>query len=428
MLKRLFSARPSVPLSFRLEDLYDTVCACTRCGGCQQACPRYRQTPLETVSPRGQNQLLRALLEKKWKPAETADSLNTVVLSCTLCGECTLSCAGQVPTAKHVLELRRALRVRTLPFLLRRLLNLRTDSPRLFAFLLHILLWLRRMGAVALLRSCKITRLPFLQWVNYADDILPRRARVFTPGKQNSSSKKQLVYLPSLEANCFLPELAATTVQLASHHYSCRVWTHTPSGLFDYLYGDLRKCRRTVKRLILRHQREKCPPVLTDSIDVFHFLQQMPGLFVRYPRWQKKAQQLANRALFITDLLPKKTTLKKEFSAPVALVSSEILAQNPDERKNTETILTTLFKKNFIHCKQQPFLPAGGYCFTPKADIAFFGKEAVKHLADEQTKTAVTLSGLAQLELEARLRQLYPCAHAVHIAEIGEATYARLHQ
>lgn len=429
MLKKQFSSRLLTNPSSGLDNLYDTVCACTRCGACQQVCPRYQETPLETVSPRGQNQLLRALLERKLKLTDAADALADNALSCTLCGQCTLACAGKVPTAQHVVEVRRALQVRTLPCLLHALLNLRSTSPRFFAFLLHGILWLRRIGLVALLRGCGITRLPFLQWVNYADTILPKRARFFTmSGKQKATSKKKLVYLPSLEAQYFLPQLAETTLQLALHHYDCRVWLHMPCGLFDYLYGDLHQCRHTVKRLISRHQQEQLPPVLTDSIDVFRFLQQMPRLFARYPRWQKKAQQLAERVLFVTDLLPKKLILQKDFPLPVTLLNSTILAQNPDERKNTETILTTLFKQNFINCNQpQPFLPAGGYCFTPQADVKFFGKEAVERLAAAQTKTVVVLSGLAQLEIEAHLRQLYPCAQALHIAEIGEATYARLH-
>lgn len=185
--------------------VYDSASFCTRCGSCQQACPTYVLTAEETFSPRGRNQAVRLAAEGKLNPAQNKELLSRLVNSCLLCGRCTQACAGKIPTAEHMLELRRTLNGRALPALLHTLLSWRSRRPGLFRFIVRAGLALRRAGAVRLLRLMGLTRLPGLTWINHADDILPARTPAFAKRLRQAQipaapQDPALIYLPSLEA------------------------------------------------------------------------------------------------------------------------------------------------------------------------------------------------------------------------------------
>lgn len=296
---------------FGARDVYDSAAHCTRCGCCQQTCPSYALKKQETFSPRGRNQALRLVLERKLDPRRNKKLLEEIVNTCTLCGRCTQTCAGKIPTAEHMLELRRALALRALPASLHRLLGLRNTHPRLFNGFVRAGLFLRRMGAIKILRKTGLAGALGIGWLHRADELLPKRTPpvkkyLLQQGLVPNPENPNLIYLPSLEAEYFLPELAACTLKAAAGKYRPVVWRNTSSGLFEYVYGDLRKSRRAVRRLINRREKAGGPPLLTDSADVFIFLRRAPQLFAGNKRWETKARDLARNILFVTDVLPKK--------------------------------------------------------------------------------------------------------------------------
>ena len=86
-----------------LKKFEDVVAACNRCGFCTSYCPTYKASGSEAQSPRGRNQLFRALLEGKIKnPSDALESFD----SCLLCGECTSVCFSEVPTAQLMMQAR----------------------------------------------------------------------------------------------------------------------------------------------------------------------------------------------------------------------------------------------------------------------------------------------------------------------------------
>lgn len=394
--------------------LYDSVCFCNRCGLCAPVCPAYQEHPQESNSPRGRNQALRGILEGKIKPAHVRKELVELLASCTLCGRCQAVCPGQIPTAQHLVELRRLLRINLLPSVLFNCLRLRGTAPRLFAGLVHTGLWLRRFKFFSF-----FTQIPGLTFLKHADNLLPARTpKPFSaPGQPNPN----LIYLPSLEAEFFLPDLARRTYQTASAKYRLVVWSNTASGLFEFVYGDLQRARHQVRRLITRHHRtgKGNLPLLTDSIDVYHFLKQAPQLFESFPTWQQKAEQFASCLRFVTDILPPKPAGLAKISTPVLWMPSALFfAQSPVQLHTAER-MRTLFKKNLVECGyKQPCVAPAGYGFIKGSRTSSYHLQAVRTVAQAQAQTVLVLSGLAALELGFWLRQFYPTARACHIAEL----------
>lgn len=401
--------------AFGKRSLYDSVCFCNRCGMCAPVCPAYQEHPQESHSPRGRNQALRYILEGKLKPTSVRKELLALLSSCTLCGQCSAVCPGQIPTVQHMLALRRLLRTSLLAPSLTFFLRLRGTSPRLFSFSVQVGLWLRRLHLWGLLAD-----LPGFTWLKHADEILPTP----TPHRFKVTSQKRpsLIYLPSLEAEFFIPHVAQSTYQLASQKHRVLLWNNTASGLFEFTYGNLQLSRRRVRTLLTRHRRTGNGhlPLLTDSIDVYHFLKQAPQLFENFPAWQEKAEHFASCVHFVTDFFPKKPSGIKHICKPVMLMPSALLQAQSSAQQQAAQIMHTLFKKNLVECGyKQPRVAPAGYGFVTGSRANVYNMQAVRTVAHHQVQTVVVLSGLAALELGFSLRQFYPSARACHIAKLN---------
>lgn len=400
--------------------VYDSVAHCTRCGCCQQACPSLLIKKQETFSPRGRNQMIRLLMEGKLNAHTHRLLLEEVINSCTLCGRCIQACAGKIPTAEHILELRRRLNLRALPALLHRLLTLRTVAPVWFSRLVRAGLLARRTGIVKLLRLTGITRLKGLSWINRADDLLPAQTPELKKYLLNQklsleSHNPTLVYLPSMEAEFLMPHIAADVLKLSAKKYRMQIWPNQSSGLFEYIYGDLRKSRLAVRRLIRRHEQTGRLPLLTDSADVFIFLHRAAQLFSGNKRWEEKARRFSQRILFVTDIMPKKP-FSSAAKTPVRLDYSALFCREGEPFESAHKILKTLFKKNFVECLYTDAdTPAFGYGFVRSNLAQEMALQTVRSIAQTQAATVFTLSGLSALELNYWLKRFYPYAKADHV-------------
>ena len=194
------------------------------------------------------------------------------------------------------------------------------------------------------------------------------------------------------------------------------------SGLFEYVYGDIRRSRLQVRKLIKHHARFSNGklPLLTDSAEVYAFLRNAPQLFEGNTLWQKKALLFAQHIRFITDLLPKKLPTFASFASPVQAMFCSTPCVDKNTLQTAHTILHTLFKKNFVKCEYTDApVPLLGYGFV-KHNLALpYGLQAVQAIALHQTQTVFVLSGLTALELEFYLRTFYPTAHAYHLIALN---------
>jgi glycolate oxidase iron-sulfur subunit len=81
-------------MSLSADDaLYDELLICSRCGTCLPACPSYGATLLETHSPRGRIQLLRAVSERR---LEIGTGLQEALSACLDCRACESVCPNGV--------------------------------------------------------------------------------------------------------------------------------------------------------------------------------------------------------------------------------------------------------------------------------------------------------------------------------------------
>ncbi len=404
------------------RSLYDSVAYCNRCGICAPVCPIYHLFPRETASPRGRNQLLRLWLEQKIKPSLADKTLLSLLESCTLCGRCKQMCAGDIPTAEHVLEMRRMLQLSVLPSLLKSLLQLRTSHPFLFTLCAKLGISLRKANIIKILRILRLTKIPALKWLARLDDLLPEQiiplerkfASSVKPTARFAVVPPACIYLPSLETEWILPQIAHDTYPFLPQ--PVLVWRHTASGLFEYVYGDLAKSRRALCRLIDRHTHTENGklPLVTDSIDVYLFLTRAEQVLSGQSDWEERARQFAAHVRFVTDYMPIEEKIHGRERAQ--LECGALFEREAKPFTQAHQILSTFFGKNFVQCSYTDTdIPAFGYSFTRHNSAAEIGFKTVAKIARTKTKHVFTLSGLAALELNYLLKQYYPAAEAKHI-------------
>lgn len=404
------------------REVYKSVAYCNRCGACVPVCPTYQFYKQEIFSPRGRNQLLQLALNGKIKITSKNKRILDSLRTCTLCGKCSEVCAGQIPTAEHVLEMRRALHKNFLPYLLYLFLHLRTTNPKLFARVTRIALFLRKTGILFILRILQLTRLFGLSFLNYMCRILPAhivslRTAFEKAGLNPDNETPKQIYLPSLEAEFLLPDIACKTLDFAQRKARTAVWQNTPCGLFEYVYGDLRCCRRTVRNLIERHEQAGKLPLITDSIDVYYFLKKASQLFAKHPNMAQRARDFSAQVKFVTDILP--TPKRTSLLPPVQLEYGSLFERRSQATQQAHQVLFALFGQNLVECLYTDAdIPAFGYSFVDKKENARIGAKVIEKLVRTRTNSVVALSGLAALETIYLLKKYKIQTKVAHIVEV----------
>jgi glycolate oxidase iron-sulfur subunit len=82
-----------------IQACHDPGPACERCGRCLSVCPVYRDARIETLSPRGRLDLIRAVVQNEIQPGQRYES---AIHSCLQCLGCTDACPKGVDAAGSI--------------------------------------------------------------------------------------------------------------------------------------------------------------------------------------------------------------------------------------------------------------------------------------------------------------------------------------
>lgn len=410
-----FSVEGFVPGPHGVLSLQESVAHCTRCNACVQSCPAYIKQPQELFSPRGRIQTLRLLAERKVKETECAEQLGDLVNSCLLCARCTSVCAAQIPVAHYMLLLNKMLSARRPPHSLYFFLWLYNRRPVWFDFFARAFLALRRGGAITVAQHFLPT------WLGHLHHLIPKGARALSFWLK----QENIELYPSCPSVMYLPSLYASYADSQAGRAVCRllqdkkpyVLLGYSSGLAEYLYGEEVWTLRAAKRLLTRWEklsRGRNLPLVTDSIEVYSFLQNYPLLFAHLPAWQERAKKMALQVRFITDYCLTEPTNPSTYKT--ALDISSVLYPIGQVAANARKILLAKSQKNLLECEYSRFpLPAAGLGLVCRPLAEEWVRRQVQDIASRQIANIYCLSGWGALELGAALKCLYPSANAQHL-------------
>ena len=307
-----------------LKKFEDAVASCNRCGFCTSYCPTYNATGNEAHSPRGRNQLLRALLEGKvTDPSQMKESFDT----CLLCGECTSVCFSEVPTARLMMEARNYLnRTTGVPWPLRFFLGVVLPRPLLFRRLLRAAFIAKNLGLSTALRKMGLLK-RISPELDIADGLLAsapvqflleypvaKRSREVTISElshskalkeeklaaarvqANPPARQKVAYMPVCGSQYIRPSIGVATLRLLER---MKLELVIPDllccGLPAASYGVSDSVRSLAKENIARLERGHYDTILVDDSSCAAHLKDLPAAFQDDPSWLKRAHDVSQK-------------------------------------------------------------------------------------------------------------------------------------
>ncbi len=409
---------------------YDAASQCSRCGYCEQACPTYVATGMESKSPRGRNQIVRLMLEGKLDdPVAAAEALST----CLLCGACTTACYAKVPVADIALEGRRLLRGKT-HWLVKAVSGLMVRRSSLLSPLL-------KLGAV--LKSAGLSKLarPFLRLIGLPvlaamdehvqsvpfwnlDDLQSRRAKTDSPAWR---------YFPSCGPKYLYPNVGRATLNALEKLNGAGNYLSSPCcGLLANNYGDIEDARRLAKQNIELSESSGTAPIIGDDSSCVAFLKSYPQLFLNEPEWKARAEKYAARikdAIEIygaqADKLPPGVCAGVEttYHDSCRAINGQGLSKEPRRAASRAAGESFCEMAGADKCCGG----AGAFAFVNEGLSEDLLKTKVSNAAAVQAGVVLTSSTSCLIQLARGLRKYYPEAKVLHLSEYVDGALEKQH-
>ncbi|NQU21716.1 MAG: (Fe-S)-binding protein [Candidatus Nealsonbacteria bacterium] len=289
-----------------IENQYDEIARCNRCGFCQVACPVFRATGHEAGVARGRIALLRALIEKR---VEWDRQLEEPLFACLLCGACTANCFPAVATADLVLDARseyleRVGRNRLHRLLFKHLL----PHPRRLRLAARAAALGKRSGLSRVAAALGLLRI-FGRDFPRAEQIVDRfpeqafREQV-KPGTIEGKGTLRIGYFVGCGTDLLFPDVARSTLALLCELGSTvEVLDNCCCGLPPLTYGDRAAARDLAAKNLPLVAGDRFDAIVTDCSSCAAFLKKYPTLFEPSDPLHKPAQACAERVCDLSQLL-----------------------------------------------------------------------------------------------------------------------------
>ncbi len=264
-----------------LQERYDELVRCNRCGFCQTACPVFRATGHEAGVARGRVALLRALVEKR---IDWDEELVDPLFACLLCGSCTSNCFPAVETADLILQARSEYLERVGRGPLHRLLfDHLLPFPKRLRRAARVAALGKKTGLSKLARSLGLLRV-FGRDFSRSEDIVTRfpdkALREKTPpGVLQGTGTRRIGYFVGCGTDIVCPAAGEASLGLLRELGSqVTVLDNCCCGLPPMSYGDRNASKRLVENNLELMREDEFDLVVTDCSSCAAFLKKYPSL------------------------------------------------------------------------------------------------------------------------------------------------------
>jgi len=288
-----------------IEEHYDEIARCNRCGFCQAACPVFRATGHESGVARGRVALLRALVDKR---IEWDGELEEPLFNCLLCGACTATCFPAVGTADLLLEARSEYLDRVGRSSLHRLLfDHLLPYPKRLRIAARGAALGKKTGLSKVARALGLLRI-FGRDFPQAEEIVERfPKRTFRESLDrrtfDGEGELRLGYFIGCGSDIMCPDAAqATLAVLRRLGSSVDVFENCCCGLPPMTYGDRQAAARLAEKNLRLLSEHKFDVVVTDCSSCASFLKKYPKLFAEDDSRHAEAAAFAEKVRDFSEL------------------------------------------------------------------------------------------------------------------------------
>lgn len=307
-----------------LSELAGRVSSCNKCGLCQEVCPTYKATGLETDLARGRNRLILDMARGHLDPG-AGPGYRDVLYGCLLCGACGRVCPSEVKTHELVLTARADLARRdglTAPsrVALRGLLT----SPSRLGLARRALRFYESSGTRALATRTGALRLlgRFGRAERLLGSVPPsslrgrltrsqlRTGRPGLPGPATlpdpvaGRRRRKVAYFLGCLTDNFFPEVGeAVLAVLSLNGYKVDILPNACCGVAHQAYGDLEGAATLARRNLDVIARTGADIIVTDCASCAHTLTAYPDLLGRDDPHYQLAVETATRVREVCQFL-----------------------------------------------------------------------------------------------------------------------------
>ena len=283
------------------------VLACIRCGLCSAVCPVYRESLLETDSPRGRIALVRAVLEGRLQPSPR---FKKIVYECLACQACATLCPAGVRTdmlmmAARAYLLEREGENRFRRFLFRWLL----PKPARVEAATAPLRWYEHLGLRRLVERLHLDhllprRLREMSWLLPPIPRRPQRRLLPEVTPAQGQRRHRVGYFLGCAQDVMFASASQATVRVLTRN-GCEVYTPqvTCCGMPHLGYGELEVAKELARQNIAAFEGQDLEAIVTDCASCGSTLREYRDLLAGDPEYAERAAAFAAQARDISAYL-----------------------------------------------------------------------------------------------------------------------------
>ncbi len=421
-----------------LEDLIETPdAACIKCGFCLPKCPTYRETGIESASPRGRIHLMKLVAKGHLQPAEITSQLDL----CLGCRACETACPGGVKFGR-LLEAGReqTLRQKTLarwPWQQRLLYaGLLTRLKRLD--LLIDILWLyQASGLRGLVRTSSLLRL-FSGTLADTELMLPDlpppmiRQRLREQSPAAGREQRRVGFLAGCVMRSVFATINAATVRVLANN-RCRVIIPREVGCCGALHahaGDLSAARSMAQHNIRVFEEYDFDAVVVNSAGCGAMLKEYGDLLEHDGLYAERAAAFSRKVKDISEFLAGLTLnrhmamlpLRVAYDDPCHLLHGQGISHEPRQLLQQIPGITLVPFKEADWCCGS----AGTYNLTQPEMSRRLLERKMQHIAAVDPDVIATGNPGCLLQLGWGVKRAGLRAEVLHPIELLDRAYRRL--
>jgi glycolate oxidase iron-sulfur subunit len=333
-----------------LEQLIDTTdAACIKCGFCLPKCPTYRETGIESASPRGRIHLMKLVAKGRLQAVDIAAQLDL----CLGCRACETACPAGVKFGR-LLEAGREQTSQPDARSQGRSWLERSGEQLFFSALLpHLkrldlgvdLLWLYQgSGLQWLVRKSHLLRL-FSKTLPDLELLLPRlpppyirqRSREQTPAE--GVEQQRVGFLAGCVMRSVFAQINAATLRVLARH-GCRIIMPRGVGCCGALHahhGDLAGARQIARQTICAFEGYELGSVIVNSAGCGAMLKEYGQLLADDPAYAERASAFSRKVRDVSEFLANLTldrrmatlSLRVAYDDPCHLLHGQGISREP---------------------------------------------------------------------------------------------------
>ena len=421
------------------KKLYDCLAQCNRCGYCETSCPTYMMTGRESISARGRNQIIKAIMEGKIKNAEQAEES---LFTCLLCGACQSACYGKVQTPEHVLEARRSIKNYSDNWAVNLGLKIQAEKPALFALWLKLGFLLKRLGFARLAGALGIYNLLGMPAMNDINSLIDKPPLKFltaylkkdpdlkTGASCDSPESLKWAYFATCGSNYIHPNVGLSTVNILKRFLGKGIFfDNFCCGLTAYNYGKLADAKKLARKNILLFEKHKNKfgsfIIVGDCSSCVAFMKTYEQLFTDDKEWRERAKDFSQKVRDILEIIPEEkiekasnTRLEDLNLRRVTYHDSCRACHGQNIRREPRQILKKIIGGKFRELNESDWCcgGAGAFSFTQKKLSEKILLRKIKNIAFTQSDTVIAGATSCLMQIKKGLKQHYPTAKVEHFS------------